>query len=337
MTAQIVALLALVGSLIVFILSTRQWSLVIRSLIWTAGALLLAVSVAVILRSDDQSSLVVALADAVHGGESAITSSLLSNLSLVEGYIVPMFNIVGILTVIYGAFALLAFTPGEVIERILRPIGFTVVGASLGGFLALGIVAIGFGGYPARQLFFGQITEKQVVDGDTLVLGGVKMRLAGIEAPEKDQTCIGYELCGEAARSELARQIQHDRVLICRRLGTDRWGRQIADCRVRPRVGGEVNVAVELARQGQAIAQTDKLDGQLAAEIEAAVAEAKAERTGIWQGCTLLPRVWRNDKKAREDFKKTGCALKDNLINPAVCEALGARVIQSTVDQVTCS
>jgi endonuclease YncB( thermonuclease family) len=51
----------------------------------------------------------------------------------------------------------------------------------------------------------------RVVDGDTLVIGEVKIRLEGIDAPETDQVCLDRQAarttCGIEARDQLSRHI----------------------------------------------------------------------------------------------------------------------------------
>lgn len=61
----------------------------------------------------------------------------------------------------------------------------------------------------------------RIVDGDTVEIGQVKIRLAGIDAPETDQVCLDAKgekwACGIAARDELIRHqraglgMHHDR------------------------------------------------------------------------------------------------------------------------------
>src|SRR4029077_12568729 len=71
-----------------------------------------------------------------------------------------------------------------------------------------------------------------VVDGDTIVVAGTTLRLAGIDAPELGQTCQGAERsfdCGRLVAGALRTYIA-GRNLQCAASGTDRYGRTLARC-----------------------------------------------------------------------------------------------------------
>ena len=75
----------------------------------------------------------------------------------------------------------------------------------------------------------------RVIDGDTIEIGGTKIRLHGIDAPESKQTCKkadGSEYrCGEMATFALA-EIIETHWLTCKGETTDRYKRRIAVCYV---------------------------------------------------------------------------------------------------------
>ncbi len=74
----------------------------------------------------------------------------------------------------------------------------------------------------------------RVVDGDTLIVAGERIRLHGIDAPEKDQTCSidgRAWACGIAAWGELV-QITAGKEVTCEPRDTDRYGRIVAACSV---------------------------------------------------------------------------------------------------------
>ena len=58
---------------------------------------------------------------------------------------------------------------------------------------------------PAAEMISG---VPRIVDGDTLIVGDVKIRLEGIDAPETDQVCLDQHAaewkCGIEARDHLA-------------------------------------------------------------------------------------------------------------------------------------
>jgi endonuclease YncB( thermonuclease family) len=91
-----------------------------------------------------------------------------------------------------------------------------------------------------------------VVDGDTLQIAGVKIRLQGINAPETDQVCLDQSsakwTCGIAARDHLAHHIG-GRPIECLPDGVDRYHRTLAVCQV-----GEENLNTWVVREGFALA-----------------------------------------------------------------------------------
>ena len=63
------------------------------------------------------------------------------------------------------------------------------------------------------------------IDGDTLLVGGIRVRLEGIDAPEVDQTCTTARgtvwECGAAAHKVLARLVGND-LVSCEERGLDK-------------------------------------------------------------------------------------------------------------------
>jgi endonuclease YncB( thermonuclease family) len=121
-----------------------------------------------------------------------------------------------------------------------------------------------------------------VNDGDTITVGGERIRLRGIDAPEYAQTCrkSGADYaCGRAARDALARLAGRGTV-ICRGSQRDRYGRLLADCTA----AGVVLNAAQI-ESGWAIAYGD---------FEAEEARARERGAGLWAGSFEEPRAWRN-------------------------------------------
>lgn len=121
----------------------------------------------------------------------------------------------------------------------------------------------------------------RVVDGDSLVVNGQRVRLAGIDAPELEQTCIrdgtGYA-CGRDARGALERLTRAGAVT-CRYHETDRYGRLLGYCEA-----GGVDLNREMVRGGWALAYGD---------FTGAEREARQESRGIWTGDFERPQEWR--------------------------------------------
>ncbi|MEM6743127.1 MAG: thermonuclease family protein [Pseudomonadota bacterium] len=133
----------------------------------------------------------------------------------------------------------------------------------------------------------------QVVDGDTLRLGAAPVRLEGLDAPERDQTCQdarGHAYpCGEAAAEALRRLIR-GRDVRCEIRGADVYGRSLAVCTAAGRDLARDMVLAGWARAG------DKLADRYAAQ-EAA---ARTARRGLWAGRFQDPWDWRASRRGRE-------------------------------------
>lgn len=71
-----------------------------------------------------------------------------------------------------------------------------------------------------------------VVDGDGLHFGVERVRLWGIDAPERDQTCVVAQApypCGRQAAQALKELVQ-GKAVGCDKVDTDRYGRTVARC-----------------------------------------------------------------------------------------------------------
>ena len=107
-----------------------------------------------------------------------------------------------------------------------------------------------------------------VIDGDTLQLDGVVVRLSDVRAPERGQACAAGPDCGGQATAVLASLVR-DRRVECRVSGHDRLGRPAARCDAG---GQDVNAA--LVSVGWARAEN--------AAFGAAELDARTHRRGIW-------------------------------------------------------
>ncbi|CAN7486130.1 thermonuclease family protein [Pararhizobium sp. LjRoot255] len=129
----------------------------------------------------------------------------------------------------------------------------------------------------------------KVVDGDTLVLDGKRIRLVGIDAPELRQICQRDNQpwpCGKGARDHLDALIG-DAKTTCDAGGSDRYGRLLAVC---SSGGRDLNAAMVGA--GYAVAFGD---------YEAEQDAARAKRLGIWEGTFDAPRTWRQTHGGMEE------------------------------------
>lgn len=126
----------------------------------------------------------------------------------------------------------------------------------------------------------------RVIDGDTLEVAGVKVRLFGIDAPEEDQPCsVGQAIvaCGELATMELRRLVGAGEIR-CEVRDTDRYGRLVSVC-----TSAGKDVGAEMVASGWATAYTRYSRDYV--EQERA---AKSANLGLWQGAFENPEQWRH-------------------------------------------
>ena len=125
----------------------------------------------------------------------------------------------------------------------------------------------------------------RVIDGDTIEVGSVRVRLFGLDAPESAQGCLEGSRrwpCGEQATRALSGRID-GRSVACEERDRDRYGRVVAVCRY----GGQ-DVNAWLVREGWAIAYRRYSMAYVGAE-----ADAKAAKRGVWRGKFVPPWDWR--------------------------------------------
>jgi endonuclease YncB( thermonuclease family) len=136
------------------------------------------------------------------------------------------------------------------------------------------LAALLTGGAQAAEPLSGTAT---VLDGDTLELGHLRIRLHGIDAPELDQTCGTADgddwPCGLAARDRLAALVDGHEIG-CRPRERDGFGRVVARCYV----GGD-DLGARLVAEGLGWAYV-----RFSLAYAEAEAEARAAGRGIWQG-----------------------------------------------------
>ena len=114
----------------------------------------------------------------------------------------------------------------------------------------------------------------KVVDGDTIVLNGEKIRFSGIDTPELKQTCFKDDQevpCGMTAKRLLAEKIGNAAVE-CISEGKDTYKRTLAECFV----NGE-SLSKFLVRSGYAFAYR-KYSTKFIKDEEF----AKANKLGMW-------------------------------------------------------
>ena len=127
----------------------------------------------------------------------------------------------------------------------------------------------------------------RVVDGDTIVVAEVRVRIFGIDAPESRQSCTagdGHDyFCGRVAASALAEKIA-GRPVTCRPRTTDRYGRTVAVCFD----AGDEDLGAWMVRAGVAIAYRKYSTVYVDDEDT-----ARRARRGLWAGEFVEPSKWR--------------------------------------------
>jgi endonuclease YncB( thermonuclease family) len=168
------------------------------------------------------------------------------------------------------------YVPPRLSSRLLVPL------------VALVLLVIWVGtppGMPSAPL----IGESRVIDGDTLDVGSRRVRLAGIDAPERAQECRGPDdtpvRCGEAARKMLADLVGRGEVT-CQPVDLDRYSRVIATCEHGGADLGEVMVV-----SGQAVSAGRYGDAEY---------DARAAKRGLWAGSFEHPADWRRDHQVED-------------------------------------
>ena len=147
------------------------------------------------------------------------------------------------------------------------------------------LVALLFVAAPAPTDITGPV---RVIDGDTLHVQGVKIRLVDIDAPERRQTCWRASVefrCGLRATAVLKAIVGRQEVR-CVERGRDRYGRVLAVCYV-----GRLDIGGELVRRGWALAY--RLYGLTYVQHEA---EARAAKRGLWATRFTPPWQWRRQQ-----------------------------------------
>lgn len=138
----------------------------------------------------------------------------------------------------------------------------------------------------------GPTGQARVIDGDTVEIAGVRVRLHGLDAPELDQTfwCKNQRLaCGAMAWAALE-ALTAGITLHCQAIGPDPYGRLVAKC-FSP---SGIDVGRRLVLAGWAIAYP-----RYSLDYVDAEEEARKAMRGLWQGKFIKPWEWRATTQQR--------------------------------------
>ena len=117
-----------------------------------------------------------------------------------------------------------------------------------------------------------------------------KIRLFGIDAPEKKQKCTNVDGrqwdCGIAAQKALQKLVESVPQISCDLIDVDRYSRLVMRC-----YAGEKDVAAELVRKGLALAYR-----QYSTLYSRDENVAKITKAGMWGGSFTKPWTWRHTR-----------------------------------------
>ncbi|MBL9065711.1 MAG: thermonuclease family protein [Sphingopyxis sp.] len=126
----------------------------------------------------------------------------------------------------------------------------------------------------------------RAMDGDSLDMAGIVVRLHGVDAPELNQICAreGQSwACGKEASARLA-QLVNGAELRCEQHDVDNYDRIVASCTAR-----QVDLGQAMVEAGLAVALPQFSDRYVGAE-----ARAKAMKLGIWNSDFQQPADYRS-------------------------------------------
>jgi endonuclease YncB( thermonuclease family) len=128
-----------------------------------------------------------------------------------------------------------------------------------------------------------------VIDGDTIEIHDVRIRIEGMDTPESSQWCTRYQKqyrCGREAAFALADLVGHHTVT-CTQTTTDRYGRMVATCQV-----DSVDIGRWMVAQGHAIA-----DRKYSLDYVDDEDRARVAKVGMWAGEFEEPSKYRHQPR----------------------------------------
>ena len=144
----------------------------------------------------------------------------------------------------------------------------------------------------ATSAIAADITGKpKVIDGDTIELGGQRVRLHGIDAPEAKQICHTGKKnrpfpCGQFATRTLS-DLVRGKTVTCKGDERDRYGRLIAVCYI-----DRVDINEQMVSRGWALAYRRYSQDYVRAEQS-----AQHMKDGLWKHKFVPPWDWRRRKR----------------------------------------
>ena len=149
----------------------------------------------------------------------------------------------------------------------------------------------------------------RAMDGDSLDMAGIVVRLHGVDAPELSQTCSrrGQSwACGKEASAKMA-QLVNGAELRCEQRDVDGYDRIVATCTAR-----QVDLGQAMVEAGLAVALPQFSDRYLGAE-----ARAKAMKLGIWNSDFQQPADYRSANPRVHRPKRPASTARQPIASPS--------------------
>tara|TARA_Y100000590_G_scaffold248885_1_gene279659 strand:- start:239 stop:751 length:513 start_codon:yes stop_codon:yes gene_type:complete len=153
-----------------------------------------------------------------------------------------------------------------------------------------------FFSFPTISICSEKISGKaEIIDGDTIKVDKKKIRLYGIDAPEKEQICkkIYFSFlifnfqknykCGEESTFALSKKLKNKKVKCILEKNKDKYKRNIGICYI-----GNQDINKWLVKNGYALAYRRYSPKYISDEEY-----AKENKLGIWRGTFTKPEKWR--------------------------------------------
>ena len=136
----------------------------------------------------------------------------------------------------------------------------------------------------------GKVSITHISDGDSLRSGKLRIRLFGIDAPEKTQHCTDANgakwACGTVAQKALEALVASAPQLQCDLIDVDRYSRVVMRC-----FAGKTDLGAALVRAGLALAYR-----QYSSNYNVDEEIAKTAKLGMWAGAFTAPWAWRRSQ-----------------------------------------
>lgn len=129
-----------------------------------------------------------------------------------------------------------------------------------------------------------------VTDGDSIRIEGTRIRLDGIDAPERRQKCKDAQgktyPCGQISMQALKLLVKAGDIR-CIKKGSNRYGRLLAQC-----FAGDIDLSAKQVQQGWAVAYR-KYDQTYVTDEK----QARDAKLGMWAGTFEMPWNWRRKNR----------------------------------------